>query len=149
MLERLTLVQDYCWVCNKRFKTSVPPGPAIREDHHIFPRNAGGDDGPLVSLCDTHHSCIHKIANRMHRSASYTDLLVGETSSKLIWLAQKIVKAEQYAKNDPNKLFNSGLKLTQQESAMLTRLQKHYQTSRADVLKAALYKLFQETFNAR
>jgi hypothetical protein len=149
-LERNTLVNDYCWVCSKRFKSSVPPGPAMREDHHIFPRNAGGDDGPLVSLCDTHHSLIHKIANRLHTKKPFTDLTFGEQKrqvSKLLWLAAMIVKAEKSVEGDPNKLLRNGVMLNPQETKMMQQLQAVYKTkSRSDIFRAGLYLLYRKHF---
>ena len=99
-LGRTTLLGDACWVCGIRFKNSVPPGPAMREDHHIFPRNAGGTDGPQASLCDRHHSCLHKIAQRLKARKDFKDLLVGESqlgAKRLLWLASCVVKAEAAA----------------------------------------------------
>ena len=70
-LTKKQLVSDACWVCGVRFKTSLPPGPATREDHHIIPRNAGGEDGPEVSLCERHHAIAHKIAYTIQGKKDY------------------------------------------------------------------------------
>ena len=149
-LERTTLMFPYCWVCEVRFKSSTPAGIANREDHHIFPRNAGGDDGPLVSLCDSHHSCLHKIASRMHSKKPFKAFLIGETqqtAKKLCWLASMVVKAEASVESDPNKLLRNGVTLNQAETEMMKRLQAVYPTkSRNDLFRAGLYLLFRKHF---
>jgi len=148
-LDRTTLMFDYCWVCGERFKTSTPPGIANREDHHIFPRNAGGEDGPITSLCDSHHGTIHKIANRIHSGKDLKDLLIGEgveQSKKLCWLAAMIVKAEREYDADPNKKRIQSFKLSAAETLMVERLQKHFQKSRQDIFRASLVALYKATF---
>lgn len=145
MLERNTLMFDYCWVCADRFQNSLPAGSAMREDHHIFPRNAGGDDGPLVSLCSGCHAKAHGIANKLHTQKPYTTLLAGmEKSScvKLAWLADKIFKAEKAIENDPNKLLRNTVMLNTKETAMLEHLQKMLGKSRNDLFKAGLQLLY-------
>lgn len=152
-LERNSLMFDYCWVCNRRFKTSKPPGPCNREDHHIFPRNAGGTDGPLVSLCDSDHRTLHDIAKRLHKSKPFTDLLaVGYDDSqrkKLTWLATCVVKAERAAANDENKTLLNSVKLTPIETRMMVKLQDHYKKSRSDLFRAGLKALYQITFPSK
>jgi hypothetical protein len=149
-LGRNTLMLQYCWVCELRFKNSIPAGPANREDHHIFPRNAGGDDGPLVSLCSEHHTCLHKVANRLHSKKRFDELMVGETKTqaqKLLWLAAQVVKAERLVADDPNKLLSNSLQLTQDETAMVVRLQKMTGKTRSEVLRAGLRVLYRQYFN--
>ncbi len=148
-LERKTLLKDYCWVCQIRFKNSVPPGPGNREDHHIFPRNAGGTDGPLVSLCDSDHRTLHDIAKRLHKAAPYKDLLIGRDSKgqkKLLWLASCVVKAERAAEGQENKLLQNSVKLTAQETMMIQRLQKMLKKNRSDVFRLGLHRLYKEIF---
>ncbi len=150
-LGQKTLLKEWCWVCNKRFKTSVPPGPANREDHHIVPRNAGGTDGPQVSLCDHHHTVVHKIASRAKTGKNvFTDLLLGEPpdqEQKLLWLASVIVRAERFAQNDPNKRFHSGVSLGPQELAMIQRLKAVYPgKTQPELLVLGLYALFRSHF---
>ena len=145
-----SLLFDYCWVCSKRFKTSVPPGPANREDHHMVPQNAGGTDGPQVSLCDSHHTVIHKIAIRLKSGKQFKDFLNGEDKTsvkKLLWLATLIVKSERLVVNDPNKSFSSGISLSKTDIAMLNRLRKVFpKSSRSDLLKAGLNILYKKYF---
>lgn len=148
-LGRGDLMFPHCWVCGRRFKSSVPPGPANREDHHICPRNAGGTDGPLVSLCDSHHTGLHKIAERLHRKASYTDLLVGESKSmqqRLMWLAVQVVKSEQQGDTDPDRRFGSSLSLSAQEIQMMKRIQSVTGKTREEVFRAGLILVYQKFF---
>ncbi len=150
MLSRTALLKDYCWVCNERFKTSSPPGLANRQDHHIFPRNAGGDDGPLVSLCDRDHSTVHKLAERLHRKGPVKDLLFGvpDPDKRLCWLAACIVKAEKLVANDPNKLLRSSIQLTRQEAVLVNRLKTVYPTkSKEDIFKLGIVYLYKKHFH--
>ena len=150
MLGRLTLVSDHCWVCNERFKSSTPPGRANREDHHIFPRNAGGDDGPLVSLCDSDHATAHKIASRLHKKRPIADLATGEPPAqlkKLVWLASCIVKAEKSVEGDSNKFLNNGVSMSKTDTAMMVKLQSVYpKKSRSDLFRAGLALLYRSHF---
>jgi len=145
-----SLLFDYCWVCSKRFKTSVPPGPANREDHHMIPQNAGGTDGPQVSLCDSHHTVIHKIASRSKAGKQFKEFLNGEDETsikKLLWLASLIVKSERLVVGDPNKSFNSGISLSLTDIAMLNKLRKIFpKSSRSDLLKFGLRNLYKKYF---
>ena len=149
-LDRNTLVGDSCWVCGERFKTSYPPGTANREDHHIFPRNAGGDEGPLTAICDSHHATLHKIANRMHSKKDFREFLIGEnpiSTKKLCWLASCVVKAEQSVEHDPNKQLRNMVMLNKAETEMMKRLQAVYPNqSRSSILKAALVLLYRKHF---
>lgn len=145
-LQRKTLMKPYCWVCNTRFKTSVPPGPANREDHHIFPRNAGGTDGPLVSLCDTDHSNLHLIAKRMHAKKPFKDLLISKTleqAKKLVWLASKAYEAEKLTQGDANKQVLTSVKLNNADLQRMKKLQQTYPNlNKSEILILALRQLF-------
>lgn len=141
-LGRNTLMGPACWVCGTRFKSSTPPGPAVRNDHHIFPVNAGGEDGPLVSLCVTHHNVLHEIAKRLQSKSDFRNLLAGEATThykKLIWLAQCVVRAEAEFDADPNKHLGVSFKLSTEEVAALDALRKHYgNVSRKDLVLMGL-----------
>lgn len=149
-LQRKTLMFPYCWVCNSRFKSSKPPGPANREDHHIFPRNAGGTDGPLVSLCDTDHTNLHLIAKRMHAKKPFADILVGrdkEQAKKLVWLGSKAYEAEKLTADDTNKLMLNAVKLSSTDTERMKRLQAVLpKLSRSDIFVLALRRLYQSKF---
>lgn len=141
--------RDSCWVCGARFKTSTPRGNANREDHHICPRNAGGTDGPLVSLCENHHGTLHKIAERLKRKAPFTDLLEqsSEVNKKLCWLAALVVKSEQAVANDPNKLLRNSIQLNRLETAMMVKLQSIFPNKgRSDIFRAALFSFYKRYF---
>jgi hypothetical protein len=148
VLGRNQLVGPACWVCAQRFKDSVPPGPAVRNDHHIFPVNAGGADGPLVSLCVTHHNVLHEIAKRIQGKADFKDLLAGEATThykKLLWLASCVVKAEAAAEDDPNKHLGVSFKLSVEEVAVLDKLRRHYgNASRKELVMMGLKLLAQK-----
>lgn len=129
VLGRTTLMFDHCWVCERRFKTSVPSGPAVRNDHHLFPTNAGGGDGPLVSLCSEHHAVLHLIAKNIQSKKDFSKHLAGESPDrvkKLLWMAQAVVKAEAAASDDPNKHLGVSFKLSREEVAALDALRPHY-----------------------
>lgn len=149
-LQQKTLVTDFCWVCNHRFRTSTPPGLANREDHHIVPRNAGGSDGPQVSLCDTHHAVVHKIASKAKSKQDFSVFVAGEPEAhrqKLLWLASIIVRAEKTVDEDPNKHFSSPVRLSTQETLMIRRLQGVYpKKSRSDLLKMGLHVLYKSHY---
>ncbi len=149
MLKKDTLKGPACWVCGARFKTSVPPGPANKENHHVFPRNAGGTDGPEVSLCSVHHADIHAIALRIHSKKSFNDILIGSTperSKKLLWLASMIVKAENFAEGDPNKMLRNGVQLNPVEVLLMQKLQKLTGKSRSDLFRAGFHLLYKKYF---
>ena len=149
-LGRKTLVLPHCWVCGVRFKTSLPPGPANKEEHHIFPRNAGGTDGPLVSLCDTDHGTLHNIAKRIQGKKTYKDLLIGRDSKgqqKLVWLAVMVVKAEQSVEGDVNKRLQGSVSLSKAEIQMLKRLKSLYpKLGRSEIFSLALRRLYTAHF---
>ena len=153
MLGRKTLVHPYCWVCEQRFKSSKPPGPANREDHHIFPRNAGGTDGPLVSLCDTDHTNLHLIAKRLHAKKPFSDLLIGksaEQARKLVWLGQKAYEAEKLFADDDNKKVQGSIRLSATDTQILKRLQTVFPTlSRNDLFIMGLRHLYQSKLGKR
>jgi hypothetical protein len=147
---RKTLVLPHCWVCQERFKTSVPPGPANKEEHHIFPRNAGGTDGPLVSLCDRDHSTLHKIAKRVQAKKAFRDLLLGldhQGEQRLVWLALMVVKAEQLVEGDTNKRLVNTVSLSRGETQMMKRLQSIYpKLGRSEIFSLALRRLYTAHF---
>ena len=150
---RNQLVGPACWVCGTRFKTALPPGPANEERHHICPRNAGGTDGPLVSLCDTHHGTLHKIAQRLHKSVPYSDLLIGSNemrTKRLMWLAVQVVKSEKATADDPNKVMKNAFHLSKSELKLLSQLQKVYPNkSRNEIVVLALQTLYQKVLASR
>jgi hypothetical protein len=141
----------HCWVCEQRFTDVVPPGRLNREEHHIVPRQAGGTDGPQVSLCDGHHMKAHKIAGRFTASKPFHDLLSTEPTSyhpKLLWLAKKIHDAFELVRDDPNKRKFAMVSLDQRRVKMIDNLKRVYPKakSREAVLTLALEQLYQRHF---
>jgi hypothetical protein len=140
-----------CWVCHVRFSDVDPPGPANREEHHIIPRQAGGTDGPQVSLCENHHGKLHKVASRMSSNKPYFDLMYGEQGErekKLLWLASRVYMAFQATAKDPNKKKMVVLTLGQKQQLMLDQLKRVYPQakSREALYDLALLQLYQRHF---
>lgn len=147
-----SILLDHCWVCGVRFRDSIPVGPAVREDHHIIPRAAGGADGPTVTLCEAHHQTLHKIALRLTSRKPYFDLLANETEEqrkKLYWLATRVHNAFAAVKNDPNKKAIAMVTLDRRQQEMVSMLAKVYPQlrSREDILNFALEALFAKHFS--
>ncbi len=115
-----------------------------------MPRNAGGTDGPDVSLCSEHHGTIHKIASRLHRKASHSELLSGENPAwikKLMWLAVCIVRAEKATEGDPNKQYHNGISLRPEEIEMIKRLQTVFPgKGRSELIRASLFYFYKKNF---
>jgi hypothetical protein len=146
-----SIVLPHCWVCEKRFTDASPPGPANKEIHHIIPRQAGGSDGPTVTICDGHHAALHKIALRMKSGKPHFDLLVGDTppqKQKVLWLASRVHIAFEAVKNDPNKKVVVVMGLNAQQQLMIDRLKKVYPTlkSREAIFNLALQNLYNRHF---
>lgn len=141
----------HCWVCEKRFTDANPPGPANKEVHHIIPQQAGGKDGPTVTICDGHHAALHKIALRMKSNKPFFDLLVGNTTEqkqKVLWLASRVHLAFEAVKNDPNKKVVVVMGLNAKQQLMLDRLKKVYPAlkSRESLFTLALENLYNKHF---
>lgn len=142
----------HCWVCGKRFNDlKVNPGPAMREEHHIIPRAYGGADGPTVSLCDLHHTTLHKIAVALKAGKSHYQLTAGhnpEQHGKLMLLATRVYEAEQATRNDPNKKTLLVLSLDGQLTRMVDDLKSVLPgvRGREAVARAAITSLWNRHF---
>jgi hypothetical protein len=141
----------HCWVCDKRFTDSNPPGPENKEVHHIIPRAAGGSDGPTVTICDGHHKALHKIALRLTSGKPYFDLLVGdspEQKQKVLWLASRVHYAFQAVKGDPNKKVVVVMGLDAKQQLMIDKLKVVYPSlkSREAIFNLALQNLYNKSF---
>jgi hypothetical protein len=139
----------HCWVCGRRFSDSG--GSEQREEHHIVPRQAGGTDGPQVSLCDTHHTKVHRIEERMAASKPFFDFLQGEgpeQQKKLIWLATRARNAFALTDDDPNKLKFAQVTIDARKHMMIQKLKKVYPKarSREAILTLALESLYRKHF---
>lgn len=148
-MDSITL--PHCWCCGVRFQDSTPPGPANKEVHHVIPRQAGGTDGPTVTICEKHHASLHKIALRLKTQKSYHDLLVGDTpecQQIVLWLATKVFNAFEAVKNDPNKKAMAMVTLDLQHVVMVERLKKVYPKarSREAILTLALEHFYRKHF---
>lgn len=142
----------HCWVCERRFVDSNPPGTVTRNDHHIVPRAAGGADGPQVSLCSDHHDALHKIALRIAAKKPYFDLISNETDEqkrKLYWLATVVSNSFAAVKNDPNKKTSALIELDRRQQDMISQLMRVYPQakSREALLALALEALFLKHFS--
>lgn len=143
---------QYCWVCGVRFNDlTTNPGPANREEHHIIPRAYGGSDGPVVSLCDSHHTALHKMAVALASGKPYFQHLNGHSrdqQNKLLFLATRVRDAEAATRNDPNKKASVVLSLDAATASKLDALKKVYPQarSRAGVIKVAIDVLYNRTF---
>ncbi len=139
----------HCWVCQIRFTSSVPPGPAQREDHHVIPQAYGGTDGPTVSICETHHAAVHRIATALKASKPYHQYMGTrnpEHIKKLLWLSQCIVNAELATRDDPNKKAMVSLVLDARTKTMVDELKKVYPQLKS---RAAVFKYAVEALHAR
>lgn len=148
----MTMQLPHCWVCGQRFVDSKPPGPMNREEHHVVPRAAGGEDGPTVSLCDRHHTVLHKIAMFLKSGKPYHMFLANESKEaqqKIMWLAVKVYNAFELTKNDPNKRAMVLMTLDARQQDMVERLQKVYPKarSREAIFNQALLLLYAKHFN--
>lgn len=135
---------DHCWVCGARFITANPPGSAIEEQHHVVPRAFGGTDGPLVSLCDTCHSKVHKLALMKSIDPLIFNGLDKSMQNRLQYLGGVIRNAHAVASVDVNKLLPVSFKISKKEAEVLDKLKIRFQlSSRAAVYKLALTKFVQ------
>lgn len=142
-----TITLPHCWVCGRRFNDVEPPGPAQREEHHVVPQAYGGTDGPTVSLCDGHHTAIHKIAIAWKQKKPHHQFLGTydrEQIAKLEYLAQVIFNAEQVTRDDPNKRLQVVLSLDSEMKTMLEALGRVYPgaRSRAALIRTAIRELY-------
>lgn len=146
-----SMILPHCWVCERRFTDSSPPGHVSRNEHHIVPRAAGGANGPTVSLCSDHHDALHKIALRMSSKKPHFDLVTDESEErrrKLYWLATVVRNSFEATKNDPNKTVMAFMTLDRRQQAMIEQLSKIYPKarSREDILCLALEAFFSRHF---
>ncbi|QRE00123.1 homing endonuclease [Burkholderia phage BCSR5] len=150
-----TIALDHCWVCNERFNDVVNPGSASREEHHVIPVRAGGKDGPTVSLCASHHSCLHAMAEFMSAKRQHAAILLirqepEDRKRKLMWLATRVVNAFAAMSNDPNKLTLCSVEVNKRQIEMIEQLKKVTGfRSREAVLLACLEQTYSRHFSLR
>lgn len=138
----------HCWVCGLQFSDSGGPSENLRHEHHIIPRAAGGIDGPTVSLCDTHHQLLHKVAVRLIDGKEYFDLLTRdvERDKKLLFLASRVQVAMDAVKNDPNKRVLMPLSFEAPLVQKLAAIADMHRLSRANTLKLLIEQEYQRIF---
>lgn len=144
-----SIVLNHCWICHVRFIGDGGTEP--REDHHIIPRAFGGTDGPTVTLCDSHHTKVHRIAEALRYKKTYFQITKGESPdrvNKLVYLAAQIQNAYLALGNDPNKLASVMVALNGKQKLMVDQLKKVYPRakSREAILLFALESLYSRHF---
>jgi hypothetical protein len=147
MLETLnipkTIALDHCWVCATRFIG----GQAMKEEHHMVPRAYGGLNGPTVTLCDTHHTLVHKVAKQFGSHHPLIIHLSDHERTKVESLALIIVNAELKTKGDPNKAASVIVELSGHQKAMVDRLKQVVNVqSREAVIHLAVSRLYSQYF---
>lgn len=145
----LTIRRDFCWVCESRFIETG--GSANREIHHIIPVAYGGVNGPTVDLCDTHHSCLHKLALAVRAGKPYYHIFGTDDEGmrkKLMWLASQVNSAQAATLGDPNKKLEVTIPLDNRRREQIDRLKKVYPKlkSRQAVFLYALEELHNRNF---
>lgn len=143
-----SMILPHCWVCQVRFTSDG--GTEQRHDHHILPRAYGGTDGPEVSICDGHHSAVHRIGECLIHEKPHHQFLRGEPTAqvkKIMYLATRIHEIYLLTKNDPNKAVSVNLVLTAQHRNMIDALKPVLGVrSREAVFLAALEALHRRHF---
>jgi hypothetical protein len=140
-----TLLLQTCYVNECVFVEQG--GTEVRHEHHLVPRAYGGVDGPTVTLCNTHHEKLHRIAERLIHKKPYFEYLKGERASaqhKLLYMATVVRNAYLQAKNDPNKLAAVHMTLNRDQKLMIDKLKAIYPKakSRESILAIALQNLY-------
>lgn len=143
-----SMILDHCWVCGAMF---APKGSAQEEQHHIVPRAYGGSDGPVVSLCDTCHTRLHKAALCIEANKPVHTFITGlnqDQIQKLLYLSTCVVNAKLATKHDPNKRSMVVVQFTSKETEQLDALKKVLGAkSRMAVIKAAIFALYNKHFS--
>lgn len=147
-----TIFLPHCWMCGAKFVGEG--GTQVREEHHMVPRAYGGVDGPTVTLCDTHHTKMHRVAEALIHEKSYRQIVEGESPQvikKILYLATVIRNAWQFSKDDPNKTAAVMVTLDRKHKLMIEGLKRIYPKakSRSAVLTLALEYLYSKHFNAK
>lgn len=100
---------DCCWVCSIK---NVP-----FDEHHIVPRAYGGENGPLITLCGSHHTLVHNLGlYQLKQLTSYSEestieeadsqslqALSAQGKYRAMYLANVIAQAGFAVESDVNK----------------------------------------------
>ena len=110
-------------------------------------------DGPTISLCDTHHSKLHRIAMALKASKPFFQILHGEDAErtkKLLYMANAVHNAELSTRNDPNKAASALLSLNARHKTMIDKLKRIYPKakSREAIVLLALEAMYTRHFVA-
>lgn len=136
---------DRCWVCQTPFNHSVKC-----EEHHVIPRAYGGIDGPQVSLCDSHHTAAHQIADALWAKKNHFRYLTGDTQKdvKLLFLASRIYNARLLVHKDPNKRRILVLNPSNAFTLKLDKLKTVYgsRIGRERIIELAVERLYKQHF---
>ena len=146
----VTIDQQVCWVCGRRFIEEGGTDPAvIRNRHHVCPRANGGENGPTVTLCSAHHDLLHAVAEQALSNKPYEHLLKGLLPRELKtirYLAGVVVNSTRLIADDPNKRGQVSVVFDGETDRMLSTLAKAGRTSRAKTLIALIRKEHQRLF---
>lgn len=147
--------KSYCWICSVK---------GTMHSHHVIPRNAGGNNGPQVLICNKCHEGIHDVAkkykNKGFRTNStnyineYSNLPEAKTiwktpaaMTKVIYLVNIIIDAEGLAGKSDNKSVKMNLTLTGRENLQLIQIARSMGLSKVNTLKRLISMNFKEKKN--
>ena len=139
---------EHCWICEERFTEFGGPPGNFKHHHHIIPRSSGGVDGPTVSIDDSHHTAVHRIAERMWSNKPHFEFLTRSKAAnkRLLQLAIHIVEARAATEKDPNKVVMVPFTPSPERLRQLTELKKVYGGSRQKILDIAVANLHKKHF---
>ena len=126
-----------CWVC----------GCVMEDRHHVFPRAYGGEKGPTVDLCQTHHRLVHDLAERDSLAAGRIPQ-EHEAAGRTMFLAGCIETARNAVKDDPNKSTMFMSRLPPATAKQLRQLAKFLKRPQKAVVNMAVNELHKTVFGA-
>lgn len=123
-----------CCVC----RTRQPPFHI----HHVIPRAFGGNNGPLVKLCNSCHEGIHDAAKKKADATAYAKMegtkaphwqqsLVRDAANTLIML---IIRAQEVADTSDNKTTVISLTLDGRTNAILQTVAERLRVSKTQAI---------------
>lgn len=135
--ETTAAINGGCWVCSST--------RGSQHSHHIIPRNAGGEKGPQVLLCNDCHEAIHHAAKMEVDADTYSVL----EKAKQRWIGQGvrkrasflialIINSEGLISKSVNKTTKINLELSGEENEMLEYWARRLRLSKANALKHML-----------
>lgn len=143
-----SMILPHCWICEARFVGHG--GTEQMHSHHILPRAYGGVDGPEVTICDGHHSTVHRVGECLIHEKAHHQFLRGESTvrvQRIMYLASRIHEMYLKTKNDPNKAVTFTTVLTARHRNMIDALKPVLGArSREAVFIQALESLYKRHF---